>query len=325
MDERVEVSVENALRVADLVPGAVVLDELVRMEDIAPDRLAAEPGVGGTASFLRQRGLPLLLRPLDKSRLQHPHRGLLVRRLRALVLALDDDATREMRDPNGAIRLVDVLATGSLRTVRVDLQVVFVDLDLGVIGQKRRDDDRCERRVAPVGAVERALTDEAVLAPFGLENSVGVLTAHGERGALQARFFSGTGLDQLRPEPALRDPALVHPKHHLSPVLCVGAPRAGLEGDDRIAGVVFAVEEGCLLEPLELAAQRHDRALDLGLEVRLELEEPGRVFELGGQPLEHLDALRDPRMLGRDRLRALLVVPEARLAHGLLELGLTVL
>ena len=61
MDERVEVPVEHALRVSDLVAGAVVLDELVRMEDIAADGFAAETGVGGTASLLRQHHLALLL------------------------------------------------------------------------------------------------------------------------------------------------------------------------------------------------------------------------------------------------------------------------
>src|SRR5262249_35275611 len=42
LDEAVEIPVEHALRVSDLVLGAVVLDQLVRVQDVAPDRVAAE-------------------------------------------------------------------------------------------------------------------------------------------------------------------------------------------------------------------------------------------------------------------------------------------
>ncbi len=49
VDERVEVPVEDPLRVPGLVAGAVVLDLLVGVEDIAPDPFAAESGVGGAA------------------------------------------------------------------------------------------------------------------------------------------------------------------------------------------------------------------------------------------------------------------------------------
>ena len=107
---------------------------------------------------------------LDEARLEHAHRGLLVRRLRALVLALDDDSGRQVRDPDGAVGLVHVLAAGALRTVGVDLQVAFVDLDVGVVGQERRDDHGRERRLAAVGGVERREAHEPVLAALGLED-----------------------------------------------------------------------------------------------------------------------------------------------------------
>ena len=104
---------------------------------------------------------------------------------------------REVRDPDGAVGLVDVLASGALRTVRVDLQVVVVDLDLGVLRKERRDDHRRERGVAAVRAVERALPDEPVLAALGLEDAVGVLAADGEGRALQARLLPRARLEQL--------------------------------------------------------------------------------------------------------------------------------
>ena len=87
---------------------------------------------------------------------------------------------RQMRDPHGAVGLVDVLAARALRAVGVDLQVAVVDLDVGVVGQERRDDHGRERRVAAVRAVERRLAHEPVLAALGLEDPVGVLAADRE-------------------------------------------------------------------------------------------------------------------------------------------------
>src|SRR5205814_7075454 len=48
-DEPVEVPIEHALRVPHLEVGAVVLHELVRVEEVAADRRAAEAHVHATA------------------------------------------------------------------------------------------------------------------------------------------------------------------------------------------------------------------------------------------------------------------------------------
>ena len=74
-----------------------------------------------------------------------------------------------------------------------------------------------------------------MLAALGLEDAVRVLAADGEGRALQSRFLARAGLEQLRLEAALGDPALVHPQHHLGPVLRVGAARAGLKRDHGVA------------------------------------------------------------------------------------------
>jgi len=92
-------------------------------------------------------------------------------------------------------------------------------------------------------------------------------------------------------------------------------------GDDGVAGVVLAVEEGVLLEPLELGPDRLQLRLDVAGEVGLELEQLGGVVVLALEPLIPLEALRQPGVLGRDSGRAVLVVPEARLAELPLELG----
>ena len=83
-------------------------------------------------------------------------RGVLVRRLAALVLDGDDDAARHVRDPDGGVGLVHVLAAGARRAVRVDADVVVVDLDRGGVVEQRRDDHLREARVAAVRRVERA-------------------------------------------------------------------------------------------------------------------------------------------------------------------------
>ena len=56
-------------------------------------------------------------------------------------------------------------------------------------------------------------------------------------------------------------------------------------------------------------------------EVGLELEQLGGVVVLALEPFVALEALREARVLGRDGGGASLVVPEARLAQLLLELG----
>ena len=132
MDEALQVAVEDALSVPHLVVGAMVFDELVGVKDIATDRVAAEAHADD-ASFLRELLLPFLLGQLGEARFEDPEGGLLVRRLRALVLALDDDSGRQVRDPDGRVGLVHMLAAGALRAVGVDAKVVLVDLDVAVL------------------------------------------------------------------------------------------------------------------------------------------------------------------------------------------------
>src|SRR4029077_2133669 len=59
-NEPIQVAVEHALRVADLVTRPRVLDLLIRVEDVAADRVAAEAHVHAPA-LARQFRLPLLL------------------------------------------------------------------------------------------------------------------------------------------------------------------------------------------------------------------------------------------------------------------------
>ena len=67
--------------------------------------------------------------------------------LRPVVLALDDDAGRQVRDAHGRIGLVDVLAARARRAKRVDAQVGGIDRDVGDRIGLRQHGDRARRRV----------------------------------------------------------------------------------------------------------------------------------------------------------------------------------
>ena len=92
--------------------------------------------------------------------------------------------------------------------------------------------------------------------------------------------------------------------------------------EHRVAPVVLPVEERVLLEAAQLALERGDELRDLVL-VLTELQQLARVGKLALQSLVALELAREPRVLGGDPRRVRLVVPEARGAHRLLELGAT--
>ena len=161
-----------------------------------------------------------------------------------------------------------MLAAGALRAVRVDLQVALVDLDVGVVGQERRDDHGRERGVPAVRAVERALADEPVLAALGLEDAVGVLAA--DVNVALFRPASSPGLasssSTLKPRSAAQRSYI---RSIISAQSCASVPPVpDWSVTTASPGVVLAVEQRRLLEPAELAPQRDDRRLDLGRHAR---------------------------------------------------------
>src|SRR5581483_11340101 len=243
VDERIEVAVEDGVGVPDLDARPEVLHHPVGCADVRAD-LVSEPDLRLAAP--RELGellVLLLLLELVEARLQDLHRHRLVLVLRAFVLAGDDDAGREVREPHGGVGLVDVLAAGAARAVRVDAEVLVPDLDLDVLLDVGKDDHRRERRLPARVRVEGRDADEAVDARLGAEVAEGVRALHHERGALDPRAFAGLLLEDLRLVPAPLRPAQVHPQQHLGPVLRLETARTGVDLDDRAAGVVLAAEE----------------------------------------------------------------------------------
>src|SRR5829696_837023 len=92
-------------------------------------------------------------------------------------------------------------------------------------------------------------------AALGLQDPVRVLAVNREGRRLQSGLLPSAGLEHLRAETAPLGPAQVHPQQHLRPILGIGAARACVDRDERVAGVVLAAEERVLLEAVELAAQ----------------------------------------------------------------------
>jgi hypothetical protein len=120
-------------------------------------------------------------------------------------------------------------------------------------------------------------------------------------------------LEHLRLESTPLRPAEVHAEQHLGPVLRLEAAGAGVDLDDRVAGVVLAAEE---LLQLQVVERRRDD-VDLGLELRerlgvallRELEEDLRLVDALALRLPAVDRRRDARVLACDLLRALRIVP----------------
>ena len=169
--------------------------------------------------------------------------------------------------------------------------------------------------------VEGRQADEPVLAALGFQDPVRVLALDREGRRLEAGLLARACLEHLGCEAAIRRPAEVHAQEDLGEVLRVGSARVGLDRDDGVARVVLAREERVFLQARELVFHGLERGLDVGGHVAVHGEELAGVVVLTPEALVALEPLGDARVLGGDRGRALLVVPEAGLAHLRLELG----
>src|SRR5215207_6111705 len=288
VDKTIEVAVENPVHVRGLFARTVVLHELVRMEHVGPD--LGSPFDLGLLSALR--GDLLLALQLEEPGPQHTHRHLTILMLATLVLALGDDARREMRDPDCRVGLVDVLAAGPGGPVSIHLEILLLDLDLDGLADDRRDGYRGEAGVPPCAGVERADPDEAVHPALGGQKPESVLSGNCEGGALYARFLAFRVLDNLEIEAASLGPPAVHAGQHLGPILRVHPARARVYGEDGVAFVVLAGEEPRDLLLFEYPLDLSELLFDLGEQLAFlfgELEEFPRIRETLPQPVEELD------------------------------------
>ena len=174
--------------------------------------------------------------------LEHRHRFSAVAMLRAIVLALDDDAGGEMRHPHRRIGLVDVLSAGAAGAEGVDAEVGRIDLDLDRFVDFGIDEHARERRVPSIARIERRFANEPMDTGLGAQMTVRVFASDLDRCALEARDFAGRFLEQLRRVALAFGVARVHPIQHLCPVLRLGATRARVDIHEAAAGVEWMVE-----------------------------------------------------------------------------------
>src|SRR5918912_2263802 len=296
VDKGVQVAVENPVYVGGLLPSAQVFHELVRVEDVRSD-LGPEPHLGLLPALRGDLPLPFLALELEEASPQDPHGDLAVLVLAPLVLALHDGPSREVRDPDRRVGLVDVLAARPGGPVGIDLQILLVDLHLDSIAYDRGDRNRGEARVPSAPGVEWAYADQPVNPALRREEAERVLPADAEGGALYAGLLALGVLNDLEPEAPALGPPPVHPGEHLGPILGVHAPFAGVYGEDSVALVVLSGEEPRHLLLLEHAFDPPELLLDLGEEVSFpvcELEEFLGVREAQSQALQKMDPILHP-------------------------------
>ena len=75
--------------------------------------------------------------------------------LRALVLTLNDNPAGNMGNAHGGIGRVDVLAAGASRSIGVNAQILFVDVNFDVFVDFGIDKKRCKRSMSPSILIER--------------------------------------------------------------------------------------------------------------------------------------------------------------------------
>ena len=89
-------------------------------------------------------------------------------------------------------------------------------------------------------------------ASFARKQAVGIFAAELNRGVLDARFFAGRFVEQIRAEAFALRPAQIHAQQNRSPILRLGATGAGLDGHDGVEVIVFAGESVCVSSSLTI-------------------------------------------------------------------------
>ena len=217
-DELVQAAVHDLLDIPHLNVRPVVLHHLIRLEHIGTD-LAPKADFFFLPDEGFHCGLLLFRFQFVEARLEHLHGAGLVLELRALILTLDHNAGRDVRDADGGFHLIHVLAAGAAGPEGVDLEVVVIDHDVHVLLDLGVHEDRCERSVPAFVRVKRGDADQPVHAGLGLEITVAVRARDRQGGALDSGLVAWLEVQRLDRVPLPLRPPDVHPQQHLGPVL----------------------------------------------------------------------------------------------------------
>ena len=239
----------------------MVLDQPVRLEGVRAD-LAAKTDVA--LGFVQLAGFCLAFFDFElvEARAKPLHRQLAVLVLAALILALHDDAARQVRDAHRGFHLVHVLAARSAGPEGVDAHIFGLHDNFDSIVNLGNDEHRGEGGMAARGLIERGNPDQAVHPAFGCEKSEGVLAFDADRGGFESRAFAGRQIHDGRAEPFAFRPAEIHAQQHFGPILRFHAAGAGLDGHDGVQAVVFTGKQRERLQLGDIGVGRGDFALD---------------------------------------------------------------
>ena len=160
-----------------------------------------------------------------------------------------------MGQPNRTIRLIDVLAARTARSVSVNADVGFGDSDIDAIRDLGRYIDGRKARLPFSLRVEWADPDQPVRAGFALQIPVGHGTANCNRGAVNSSLVVVVAVEQCDRILIFLSPSGVHPQHHLGPIVGIGAAVAGVDREDRAGAVVGAAQQRLQFQLFDLLFQ----------------------------------------------------------------------
>ena len=131
-NESFDLPIQHGLHIAGLEIGSMILDHLVRLEDIT-SYLVAPCDFALLAVQLGNLGITFLLFEHIQFRLEHLHRLRPVLMLAPFVLALHHDAGRLVRNPYRRAGLVDMLSAGPAGTIKVNSNVILIYINVNII------------------------------------------------------------------------------------------------------------------------------------------------------------------------------------------------
>jgi hypothetical protein len=172
-----------------------------------------------------------------------------------------------MRDAHRRICGVHMLSALAAGAVSIDADIVRLDDDVDAVINLRRNEDAGERCVTALGLIKRRDADQAVYTDFALQKSECIVAVHRESRRLQPRFFTRLIVVENGFEALPLSPSQVHAQKHVGPILRFGSTRSGMDGDDGVAGVVFAGEQRLGFELVDQLPQRGDFPLQVAVDI----------------------------------------------------------
>ena len=173
--------------------------------------------------------------------------------LASLILALHDHTGWGVRQSDGAIGLVDMLATRTTGSIAIFADVLFFDIDLDRIVDFGSDADRGETGLPLSFTIERADADQSVHPFFAFEITVSHRSSNCDRRVIDAGLLIFLAIQKLDRVIVIDRPSGVHAEQHVGPIVGVGPTISGIDRQDGSGRVIGAVEQGLEFEIVQNA------------------------------------------------------------------------